>query len=578
MATKKRQQWEEHDMEQALNSVQRKIMGFKSAAKTFSVPKTTLMRRFKKQQGSSKGDLGGPRTTFPKQVEIEICEHIIEMETRFFGLTSKDLRRLVYELAERNGLKHFFNHETRMAGWKWVKGFLNRNPRISLRTPENTSLARAAFNRPNICAYFLALSKILDKYNFSPENMYNMDESGLTTVQKKSQKIYAAKGRKQVGAPSSAERGQHVTIVCAMNAIGTYVPPALIFPRKRLSEELMSGSPIGSICFAQEKGWMTTEIFKGWLQHFLRYTKASKENPVLLLLDGHGSHKGLEGLSFAKENGIIIFCFPAHCSHHVQPLDVGFFKPLHTYYDREIELWLRQNPGKVMTQFKIANLFNKAYLKSAVPSNAINSFKKTGIHPFNPDVFEDWQFSPSLTTDQQIEPEGTVIPQVKPQETDTDKQSECASECEPGPSGINDSASDLNVSVRDILPPPVASADLEGQRKTRKRGNTGWLNSTPEMEALKAKSAEKVAKIRKQEGRKAKRKVHYTNVTNEEDTIEAFEDDGSEDVACIYCNELFSHSKAREKWIRCQKCSSWCHNECAGVAYKCKMFVCELCK
>nr|CAI5868172.1 unnamed protein product [Callosobruchus analis] len=165
----------------------------------------------------------------------------------------------------------------------------------------------------------------------------------------------------------------------------------------------MTGAPAGSVTFAQEKGWMTSEIFCKWLKHFVRYTKASNENRVLfLLLDGHSSHKGLDALQFAKENGVIVFCFPAHCSHHVQPLDVGFFRPLHTYFDQEIQLWLGHNPGKAVTQFKIASLLNEAYLKSAVPANAINSFKKTGIHPFNPHVFENWQFSPALATDKQF--------------------------------------------------------------------------------------------------------------------------------------------------------------------------------
>nr|CAI5849332.1 unnamed protein product [Callosobruchus analis] len=225
------------------------------------------------------------------------------METGFFGLTPKDLRRMVFEVAEKNKMKHVFNCEKKLAGWKWVKGFPKRNPHISLRSPESTSLARAqAFNEPNIDAYFKALSNILDQYKFLPENIYNMEVSGLTTVQK----------------------------------------------------------------------------------------------------DGHSIHKGLDALQFAKESGVIVFCFPAHCSHHVQPLDVGFFRPLHTYFDQEIQLWLRQNPGKAATQFKIASLLNEAYLKSAVPANAINSFKKTGIHPFNPHVFENWQFSPALATDKQF--------------------------------------------------------------------------------------------------------------------------------------------------------------------------------
>ncbi|KAK9710092.1 DDE superfamily endonuclease [Popillia japonica] len=264
---------------------------------------------------------------------------------------------------------------------------------------------------------------------------------------------------------SSAERGQHVTVVCAMNAIGTYVLPAFIFPRQRMKDELMNDAPPGSIHFAQEKGWMTTEIFCKWLKHFLRYTKASKDNKVLLLLDGHGSHKGLDALEFAKEN--------------------------------EIELWLRQNPGKTVTQFKIASLFKQAYLKSAVPLNAKNSFKKTGIHPFNPDVFEDWQFSPSLTTERQPPNDRCENHENQLQQSENDEQ--------PGPSGQNSSSSAvLDISIKDICSLPTAAADTANQRHGRKRGKIGYLNATTEMEELREKVAEEVAKVRKQHARQIK--------------------------------------------------------------------------
>ncbi|XP_030762742.1 uncharacterized protein LOC115887452 [Sitophilus oryzae] len=431
MASNKRQQWNEEDMRRAIIN-------------------TTLRRRLEKQD-SSKGYLGGRKATFSKAIENEIAGHIIEMEIRFFGLTSKDLRRMVFEVAEKNKIKHCFNREVKLAGWKWVRGFLKRNPQISLRSPESTSLARAqAFNKPNIEAYFNALSNILEQYNFLPENIYNMDESG----------------RKQVGALSSAERGQHVTVVCAMNAIGTYVPPALNYPRQRMNEELMNGAPAGSIAFTQEKGWMTSEIFCKWLKHFVRYTKASNENKTLLLLDGHSSHKSLESLQIAKENGVIVFCFPAHCSHHVQPLDVGFFRPLHTYFDQEIQLWLRQNPGKACS-----------------PIKCVNSFKKTGIHPFNPHVFEDWQFAPALATDKQIsETRGDI----------NENQMELDIQDQPSTSGHNlSSSSVLHISVKEILPPPQAIAIGADKGSKRRRGKTGHLNSTPEISELKDKVIEK---------------------------------------------------------------------------------------
>nr|CAH7758641.1 unnamed protein product [Callosobruchus chinensis] len=67
---------------------------------------------------------------------------------------------------------------------------------------------------------------------------------------------------------------------------------------------------------------MTSDIFCKWIKHFVRYTKASNVNRVILILHGHSSHRSLKALPFAKENGVIVSCFRAHCSHHVQPLDV----------------------------------------------------------------------------------------------------------------------------------------------------------------------------------------------------------------------------------------------------------------
>lgn len=46
----------------------------------------------------------------------------------------------------------------------------------------------------------------MDKYRFSPSNIYNFDETGKSTVQKPGH-ILGPKGVKQVGSDSSWERG-----------------------------------------------------------------------------------------------------------------------------------------------------------------------------------------------------------------------------------------------------------------------------------------------------------------------------------------------------------------------------------
>ncbi|KAJ8935909.1 hypothetical protein NQ318_000001, partial [Aromia moschata] len=100
---------------------------------------------------------------------------------------------------------------------------------------------------------------------------------------KKLKKFWQPKGRKQIGVLSSAERGHHYTAVCCMNAIGTFVPPAFIFPRKRFKAELMDDAPTSSVAFCQENGWMNTETFLKWLNHFVQHVKPSNENKMAIV-------------------------------------------------------------------------------------------------------------------------------------------------------------------------------------------------------------------------------------------------------------------------------------------------------
>lgn len=135
--------------------------------------------------------------------------------------------------------------------------------------------------------------------------LYNMDETGVTTVQTP-KKIVTEKGKKQVGSVTSAERGELVTVVCAVNATGNAVPPMFIFPRVCFKDSLLNGSPVGSIGHSTKSGWMNKDAFVIFLERFIRHTNCSIDHPVLLILDNHESHISLKSETTAKENGIIL--------------------------------------------------------------------------------------------------------------------------------------------------------------------------------------------------------------------------------------------------------------------------------
>lgn len=150
--------WNEADMQRALEATRNHEMGWLKASKTFNVPTATLRRRGLNKNKIAKEVnkyLGSIKSTLSMEVEQAIVNHILDLESRFFGLSTIDVRKLAFEIAEKMKIKHTFNKNLKMAGKGWLNGFRKRNPQLSLRLPEATSLARAeAFNKPQVSKFF----------------------------------------------------------------------------------------------------------------------------------------------------------------------------------------------------------------------------------------------------------------------------------------------------------------------------------------------------------------------------------------------------------------------------------------
>jgi hypothetical protein len=87
----------------------------------------------------------GRKSTFSEEQERELADYVLQLSNMFYGLTPCELRRLAYVFSEANSIKHNFNKSSKQAGNDWLALFLKRNPRISLRKPEGTSINRTNF-------------------------------------------------------------------------------------------------------------------------------------------------------------------------------------------------------------------------------------------------------------------------------------------------------------------------------------------------------------------------------------------------------------------------------------------------
>ena len=47
---------------------------------------------------------------------------------------------------------------------------------------------------------------------------------------------------------------------------------------------------MGSVAACHPNGWIQTDIFTKWFDHFIHFIKPSADDPVMLIVDGHDSN------------------------------------------------------------------------------------------------------------------------------------------------------------------------------------------------------------------------------------------------------------------------------------------------
>lgn len=221
-------------------------------------------------------------------------EYILKCVNHYYGLSINELRELAYQLANKLRLQY-------PSSW-------------------NDEL-----KADNVETFFKNLAGFLDEHQFNTQTIFNMDESGFSTVPSKIGKVIALKGMRRVGKIETAERGTMVTMALTVCSNGTSIAPFFLFPRKNMQSVFLDGTPNGTTGFANDSGWMCQPEFVRYIRHFIRCVRPTKERPVLLLMDNHTSHLSVEALDTAAANGVHILSFPPHCSHRLQPLDVSVF-------------------------------------------------------------------------------------------------------------------------------------------------------------------------------------------------------------------------------------------------------------
>ena len=533
-AKKKRDRPSTANVALAVKEVLEHGQSVRSASKAYGISKSYLAdicTSARNQEGEYRHQPNiGNKRIFSLEQESKLADYLKTCSKMCHGLTTVQVRELAFQYAKANNVATDVWIQQEKATKEWLRGFLKRNSTLSVRKPENTSLSRAtSFNPHNVAMFYDNLEAVLQKYNFEPHRIWNLDETGCSTVTNPP-KVIAVRGLKQVGQISSAERGNLVTMVGFLNAAGGTVPPVFVFPRVHFKDVMLKGGPIGSLGITNPSGWITEEGFLAALNHFINFTKPTSDKPCLLLMDNHKTHISLDTVMLARKSNIVILTFPPHCSHRLQPADVTVYGPFKARYKASMNAWMLINPGKTVTIYEVASFANEAFIHGFSMPNIIKGFATTGIHPFNRNSFSDEDFLSCYVTDRsdptEPEPHTPTNDTPLPQSSTDVERTTVLQDIFNLPSTSKAGASFTPEQVR---PYPKATP-----RKTKaggpRKGRTAIITDTPEKDRLmeeKEASTRKKRKLTKVTQRRIKTlsKDSYSDCSSSEISLHDSSDD-----------------------------------------------------
>jgi DDE superfamily endonuclease len=229
------------------------------------------------------------------------------------------------------------------------------------------------------------IGKVLDDPAVRPENVYNMDETGIMLSKLSSVKVLVGKDNER-GYRGARVKRTTITAIECVSADGRYLNPMIIWPASTHRANWVTHPTPGWHYAYSDSGYTDSYISLQWLK--LVYDPQTKERanqkPRILVCDGFGTHETLEVLEFCFENNIILCRLPSHTSHKLQPCDISVFGPLKAAYRDQVERLERGCVGTIGKKH-FTYLYSPARTQAFTSRNIRAGWAKAGLFPFNSD-------------------------------------------------------------------------------------------------------------------------------------------------------------------------------------------------
>ena len=593
------------------------------ASKRFDIPLTTLGDHVKR--GVTRIGAGAP-TVLTKEEEREVVATTQVLQQMGFGLTKELVGIVIKDYLDNQPFRPN-PFKDGLPGRDWWTRFLKRwESQLSVHKPQHLPTHRAASaNEEVLSSWFERVLDVFKKTGLDalPEGdlqkyLWNCDETGFcTSVAMK--KILAKRGEKDVHETLGGSGRDYITVLGAGCADGTRLPPFVVYKGKNLWARWMVGGPAGAMFSVSDSGWMEGANFIQWFkQMFLPAVRGlTVEKPVILFFDGHHSHLTIELIKTARDNNVHMICFPPHCTHVMQPLDVSVYSAVKTAWRKVLKEHQLTTCAAVVTKEDFPALLLRLWELSFKPEHLKNGFIKCGLCPLNKDAIPASKLckaEPLKGPHKDPSHEATVRPTassgtseaVRPTASSGTSEAETYS-TDPveivvnltGKCQVNTFVTPIKLHLRGYfakilhknketrkrtenkqkIKPQFYGEALttddffERVREEEKRKKEAEQKKQESRKARSAASKRKQSKARRQsKGKYSPRKVSARSKRVVQETSPATETEDSEgttdDGVCEECGGCYKDEsvRVRKTWIGCDNCERWFHYTCIGLS------------
>lgn len=182
------------------------------------------------------------------------------------------------------------------------------------------------------------LNQLIKEKGFTPDQIYNCDETGLNYKMLPSKTLAS---REESSAPGHKRSKERLTVMACANASGKHKIPLMVIGKSAHPRAIknISHNALPVYYTHQKSAWMDSTLFKTWfydkfvpaVTRFLRNRKLPIK--AVLLVDNAPSHPSEHEL---RKGDIIVKFLPPNVTSVLQPMDQGVLENIKRNYRRQL--------------------------------------------------------------------------------------------------------------------------------------------------------------------------------------------------------------------------------------------------